>query len=127
MLGTVLADLYCVETRALIQAVRRNAERFPPDFMLPLTRTEIRNISQSVISSRISHACNVFTVTEQGLAVLSSVLCALRAVRVDIPTVRCFARLRATIDAHEEQAVKLGELKSGPGLASCVTWSRLIP
>jgi len=73
MLDRELAMLYGVETRALNQAVKRNRERFPSDFMLELTRNEIRNISQSVISSAtLKHAPKVFAFTEQGVAMLSS-------------------------------------------------------
>ena len=70
MLDRDLADLYQVETRVLNQAVRRNMDRFPADFMFTLTRQEIRNISQSVIS--LKHAPNVFAFTEKGVAMLSS-------------------------------------------------------
>lgn len=66
-----LAKLYGVETRVLNQAVRRNRDRFPDDFMFSLTREEIRNLSQIVISSGIKHAPNVFAFTEQGVAMLS--------------------------------------------------------
>ena len=59
MIDRDLAELYGVETRVLNQAVRRNKKRFPPDFMFPLTREEIRNISQIVICSAIKHARNV--------------------------------------------------------------------
>ncbi len=69
-----LARLYGVETRVLNQAVRRNRDRFPDDFMFSLTREEIRNLSQIVISPGIKHAPNVFAFTEQGVAMLSSVL-----------------------------------------------------
>src|SRR5882672_5785655 len=74
LLDRDLAALYGVETRVLNQAVRRNKSRFPADFLFSLTRTEIRNISQIVISSDIKHARNVFAFTEQGVAMLSSVL-----------------------------------------------------
>jgi hypothetical protein len=66
-----LAELYGVETRVLNQAARRNSERFPEDFMFALDRSEIMNLSQIVISSRIKHAPNVFVFTEQGVAMLS--------------------------------------------------------
>lgn len=70
MLDRDLAVLYGVETRALNQAVKRNRGRFPADFMLALTREEIRNISQSVISSAtLKHAPKVFAFTEQGVAI----------------------------------------------------------
>lgn len=68
MLDRDLSELYGVETRALNQAVRRNLDRFPQDFVFSLTREEILNISQFVISSggRIKHAPNVFAFTEAG-------------------------------------------------------------
>ena len=72
MIDRDLAKLYGVETRVLNQAVRRNIERFPEDFMFALTREEIRNISQIVICSEIKHARNVHVFTEQGVAMLSS-------------------------------------------------------
>jgi hypothetical protein len=67
MLDRDLAGLYGVETRVLNQAVRRNINRFPEDFMLSLTREEIMNLSQIVISSGIKHAPSVFAFTEQGV------------------------------------------------------------
>ena len=88
MLAHDLAALYGVETRVLNQAVRRNLDRFPKDFMFPLTREEIRNISQIVISSKIKHAPSVFAFTEQGVAMLSGVLKSRRAVRVNIEIMR---------------------------------------
>ena len=85
MLDRDLAVLYGVETRALNQAVKRNRDRFPDDFMFELTRDEIRNISQSVIcSSPMKHAKNAYAFTEQGVAMLSSVLHSKRAVQVNI-------------------------------------------
>ena len=72
MLDRDLARLYGVETRVLNQAVRRNRNRFPEDFMLVLTRREVRNISQIVICSTLKHARNVFAFTEQGVAMLSA-------------------------------------------------------
>jgi hypothetical protein len=69
MLDRDLAMLYGVETRALNQAVKRNRDRFPVDFMFELTREEIRNISQSVTcSSTMKHAKSVYAFTEQGVA-----------------------------------------------------------
>src|SRR3989338_5727454 len=74
MLDKDLAVLYGVETRVLNQAVKRNQERFPEDFMFSLTRQEIRNISQIVICSNLKHSRHVIAFTEQGIAMLSSVL-----------------------------------------------------
>ncbi len=74
MLDRDLAELYGVETRVLNQAVRRNAERFPAGFMFKLTRNEIVRISQSVISSDLKFSKSVHAFTQEGVAMLSSVL-----------------------------------------------------
>ena len=106
-----LAGLYGVETRVLNQAVRRNKSRFPDDFMFSLTREEIRNLSQIVISSGIKHAPNVFAFTEQGVAMLSSVLNSERAIKVNILIVRAFVRLREAVASSKELARRLDELE----------------
>ena len=74
LLDRDLAKLYDVETRTLNQAVGRNKNRFPEDFMFELTREEIRNLSQIVISPTFKHAPRVLAFTEQGVAMLSGVL-----------------------------------------------------
>jgi hypothetical protein len=106
-----LAELYSVETRVLNQAVTRNRKRFPEDFMFPLTREEIRNISQIVISSKIKHSKNVFAFTEQGVAMLSSVLNSDRAIEVNIQIMRAFVKLREMIASHADLARKLEALE----------------
>jgi ORF6N domain-containing protein len=112
LLDRDLAKLYGVETRVLNQAVRRNRDRFPDDFMFPLDRREIRNISQFVIcSSTIKHAKTVFAFTEQGVAMLSSVLKSPRAVQVNIEIMRAFVRLRQALASNRELAEKLAELE----------------
>ncbi|MDO8446240.1 MAG: ORF6N domain-containing protein [Deltaproteobacteria bacterium] len=109
MIDRDLAQLYDVETRVLNQAVRRNIERFPPDFMFALTRDEIRDLSQIVISSNIKHSPNVFVFTEQGVAMLSSILKSERAVQVNIAIMRAFVKLREILSTHKELAHKLAE------------------
>lgn len=113
MLDAELAALYGVETRALVQAVRRNAERFPSDFMFQLTNEEFADLrSQAVISSGHGgrrHAPYAFT--EQGVAMLSSVLRSQRAVQVNIAIMRAFVRLREMLASHAELARKLDELE----------------
>jgi hypothetical protein len=94
MLDRDLAQLYGVQTRALNQAVRRNRERFPEDFMFSLTRKEIMNLSQFVISSKMKHAPNVFAFTQEGVAMLSSVLRSEKAVKVNILIMRAFVMMR---------------------------------
>ena len=109
MLDRDLAMLYGVETRIFNQAVRRNIDRFPNDFMFSLAREEILNLSQTVISSKIKHAPNVFVFTEQGVAMLSSVLNSKRAIQVNIAIMRAFVRLRQVLASHKELAQKLEE------------------
>ena len=106
MLDHDLAELYQVETRVLNQSVRRNIERFPPDFLFSLTREEIMNLSQIVISSKMKHAPNVYAFTEQGITMLSSVLRSKRAVRVNIEIMRAFIKLRELMFSHKNLALK---------------------
>jgi vacuolar-type H+-ATPase subunit D/Vma8 len=107
MLDRDLAELYGVETRVLNQAVRRNIKRFPSDFMFSLSREEIMNLSQIVISSRIKHAPSVFVFTEQGVSMLSSVLKSERAVQVNIQIMRVFTKLRDMLSTHEDLKRKI--------------------
>ena len=109
MLDRALAELYQVETRVLNQAVRRNRDRFPSDFMFTLTRQEIRNISQSVIS--LKHAPNVFAFTEKGVAMLSSILNSKKAIYVNIEIIRTFALLREYILSHKDLQKKMEEMQ----------------
>ena len=111
MLDRDLAVLYGVETRVLNQAVRRNIKRFPLDFMFELTREEIMRISQIVISSEIKYSRRVHAFTEQGVAMLSSVLNSERAIEVNIAIMRVFVRLREMMGTHKELAFKLVELE----------------
>lgn len=113
MLDRDLATLYGVETRVLNQAVKRNRNRFPDDFMFELTRAEIRNISQFVIClAEVKHAPKMHAFTEQGVAMLSSVLHSERAIRVNIAIMRAFVQLRAILAAHADLAGKLEELET---------------
>jgi len=112
MLDRDLAELYGVETRVLNQAVRRHLDRFPEDFMFALTREEIMNLSQIVISSRIKHAPNVFVFTEQGVAMLSGVLNSERAIQVNIAIMRTFVKLREMLSSNKELAHKLTLLEN---------------
>ena len=113
MLDRDLAALYGLETRVLNQAVKRNRDRFPEDFMFELTREEIRNISQFVIcSTTLKHARNVYAFTEQGVAMLSGVLHSPRAVQVNIAIMRAFVRLRRILSTHADLASKLEELEA---------------
>ncbi len=117
MLDRDLAKLYGVETRALNQAVRRNIDRFPKDFMFRLTREEIMRISQFVISSThtgvntLKFSKNVMAFTEHGVAMLSSVLNSPTAVQVNIQIMRTFAKLREILSRHTDLARRLDELE----------------
>ena len=112
LLDRDLAELYGVETRVLNQAVRRNARRFPKDFMFTLTREEVTRISQSVTSSQVKYSKRVTAFTEQGVAMLSSVLNSDRAIEVNVAIMRAFVQLRRMIGSHEELARKLAELEA---------------
>ena len=108
-----LAELYGVKTKALNQAVTRNRERFPIDFMFQLTWEESKILrSQSVTLSWGEHSkYRPFAFTEQGVAMLSSVLRSKRAVRVNIAIMRAFVKLRELLSVHKELAYQLKELE----------------
>ena len=106
-----LAELYGVETRVLNQAVGRNIERFPKNFMFTLDREEIMRISQIVTSSEIKYSKSVRCFTEQGVAMLSSVLRSKRAVQVNIQTMRAFTQLRKMLSTHEDLKRKIESME----------------
>ena len=113
MLSTELAELYGVEPRVLVQAVKRNIERFPGDFMFQLKKEEFENLkSQFVISSwGGSRRATRYAFTENGIAMLSSVLRSRQAVQVNIEIMRAFVRLRRMIASHAELARRLDDLE----------------
>ena len=116
LLDRDLAALYGVETRALNQAVKRNATRFPPDFMFRLSRQEIGRISQSVTSlSGLKFSKEVHAFTEEGVAMLSSVLQSQRAVQVNIAIMCAFVKLREALETNRELARKFAELEARVG------------
>lgn len=107
-----LAKLYEVETRALVQAVTRNLDRFPEDFAYRLSWQELTNLkSQTVTSSWGGRRKPPYVFTEQGVAMLSSVLRSRRAVEVNIQIMRTFVRLRELMLTHRDLARKLHELE----------------
>jgi hypothetical protein len=108
MLDRDLAELYGVQTRVLNQAVRRNMRRFPLDFMFVLTDGEFKNlISQSVISSWGGSRKLPVAFTEQGVAMLSSVLNSDSAIEVNIQIIRIFTRMREMLLTHKDILLKL--------------------
>jgi hypothetical protein len=113
MLDADLAKLYNVETRVLKQAVRRNLDRFPVDFMFELSNEEIeRMVSQNVIPSKqIFGGARPFAFTEQGIAMLSSVLNSKIAIQVNIAILRTFVKLRQLLIDHKDLANKIDRLE----------------
>ncbi|MCL4497089.1 MAG: ORF6N domain-containing protein [Deltaproteobacteria bacterium] len=114
MLDRDLSELYGVETRILNQAVKRNFKRFPSDFSFSLTRKEIMRISQIVTSSNnnsIKFSKNVMAFTEQGVAMLSSILNSDRAIQINIAIMRVFVKLRKLIEGNKELDRKLNQLE----------------
>ena len=111
-----LAQLYGVTTKAVVQAVRRNLDRFPPDFAFLVTRKEVTNLrSQSVTSSWGGRRHPPLAFTEQGVAMLSSVLRSARAVRVNVAIMRAFVRIRGLFLEHADLARRVGELEQQVG------------
>ena len=117
LLDLDLAALYDVPTKALNQAAKRNAARFPEDFMFQLSAEEARSLrSQFVTLNRGQHLkYRPYAFTEQGVAMLSSVLKSERAVRVNVAIMRAFVRLREVIETNRELARKFAELESRVG------------
>jgi phage regulator Rha-like protein len=113
MLSTDLAELYEVEPRVLVQAAKRNIERFPGDFMFQLNLQEVRRLrSQSVILKRGQHIkYRPYAFTEHGILMLSSVLQSQRAIQVNIEIMRAFVKLREMLASHKDLALKLAEME----------------
>jgi hypothetical protein len=137
MLGSDLAKLYGVRPKALIQAVNRNAERFPPDFMFQLENGELESLRSQIVTSngvtgyKISNSSDMldnisktgsmrgrggsrrypYAFTEQGVAMLSSVLRSKRAIAVNIEIMRAFVRLKREIYASSVLSKRLDELE----------------
>jgi len=112
MLDKDLAELYEVETKMLNRAVKRNRDRFPGDFMFQLTADEVDNLRyQNGTSSWGGRRYSSYAFTEQGVAMLSSVLRSKRAVMVNVEIMRAFVRLRQILGAHADLARKLAALE----------------
>ena len=108
-----LAELYGVETRALKQAVRRNINRFPKDFMFQITKSEWNELITVCdnLGDRKFSPQPPFTFTEQGVAMLSSVLNSERAINVNIAIMRAFVKIRRILESNESLAKKLKQLE----------------
>ncbi len=113
MLDADLAELYEVETKVLIQAVKRNQDRFPDDFMFQLGDEEFKILrSHSVTSRWGGRRYAPYAFTEQGVAMLSGVLNSTRAIQVNIEIIRTFVKLREIALSHKKLAAKLNELEA---------------
>jgi len=113
MLSPDLAQLYDVEARALVQAVKRNLDRFPADFMFQLNDQEFRSLKSQIVTSSWGglRRAAPYAFTEQGVAMLSSVLRSKRAIRVNVEIMRAFVRLRQMLASHADLARKLDTLE----------------
>ena len=114
MLDRDLAELYGVQTRVLKQAVRRNIDRFPSDFMFELTNEEFSDWRSQFVTSKGDKKglrYNPMVFTEQGVAMLSSVLKSDRAIQVNIQIVRTFTKLRSMLATHEELKQKIEDME----------------
>jgi ORF6N domain len=116
MLDADLAALYRVQTKALVQAVRRNALRFPRDFMFRLTGGEAAGLRSQIVTSntprgRGGRRYAPYAFTEQGVAMLSSVLRSQRAIKVNIEIMRAFVNLRRIVGTQEDLRPRLDALE----------------
>lgn len=124
MLDADLALLYGVETRVLVQAIKRNAARFPADFMFQLSAEEFANLRSQFVISSSGTATNAgtsagyggrryapYAFTEQGVAMLSTVLSSERAVVINIEIMRTFVKVRTLASTHQDLAKQLAELQ----------------
>jgi hypothetical protein len=114
MLDEDLADLYAVETKRLIQQVKRNLKRFPEDFMFQLNKTEAEALRSQIVTSnegRGGRRYAPYVFTEQGVAMLSGVLRSDRAIAVNVEIMRTFVRLRRHAISHQDLARKIEALE----------------
>jgi ORF6N domain len=114
MLDAELAALYGVETKVLVQAIKRNLERFPADFMFQLDTEEFANLRSQFVTSSSGYGGRryaPYAFTEQGVAMLSSVLNSPRAIAINIEIMRAFVQVRSMVATHQDLAKQLLELQ----------------
>lgn len=114
MLDTDLADVYAVETRVLNQAVKRNLNRFPADFMFQLSEDEAKNLpmrSQIVIASKRNIRYRPYAFTEHGAVMLATILKSPTAIEASLQVVRAFVRLRTILLEHQDLASRIEQLE----------------
>jgi len=114
MLDMVLAAIYEVETRVLKQAVRRNLDRFPEDFMFELTIEEMNNLVSQFVIPTLNHfgGAKPFAFTEQGVAMLSSILKSKKAIQMNITIMRAFVLMRQFALTYQELSEQLKDLEN---------------
>ncbi|MDA3952069.1 MAG: ORF6N domain-containing protein [Bacteroidales bacterium] len=113
MLDKDLAELYGVETKVLKQQVKRNIERFPDDFMFELTQDEFNNLRSQIVTSNWGGTRYMpMFFTEQGVAMLSSVLNSKQAILVNIQIIRVFTKMREMLETHKDILQKLDRLQN---------------
>ena len=113
MLSHDLAVLYDVEPRALVQAVKRNLERFPKDFMFQLNEAEFSDLKSQIVTSSWGGArrSRPYAFTEQGVIMLSTVLRSTKAIQVSIAIARVFVKLRQLLSTHVDLIERLNEME----------------
>ena len=115
LMDSDLADLYEVEVKRLNQAVKRNIERFPTDFMFQLSAEEAESLRSQIVTLKSTRGAHrkfrPYAFTEQGVAMLSGVLKSPRAVAVNVEIMRAFVRLREMLASHVELSRRLDELE----------------
>ena len=117
MLSPHLAELYGVEPKVLVQAVKRNRDRFPEDFIFQLREDEFSNLKSQFVTSSWGglRRAYPYAFTEQGIAMLSSVLRSKRAIAVNIAIMRAFVKIREVLMTHKELAAQFKELERRVG------------
>jgi hypothetical protein len=113
VLDADLAELYGVETRVLVQAIKRNLERFPKDFMFQLSHDEWNILRSQIVTSKGSggRRYHPYALTEHGAIMAATILNSPRAVEMSVFVVRAFVRLREMLSTHKKLAAKLDELE----------------
>jgi ORF6N domain len=114
MFDADLAELYGVSTKVLVQAVKRNRSRFPPDFMFRLTALEFQDLRSQIVTSSSwgGRRTAPYAFNEQGVAMLSGVLRSTKAIKANIEIMRAFVRLRRLVISHADLAKKLEALEA---------------
>lgn len=128
MLDSDLAQLYDVETKVLNQAVKRNLDRFPSDFMFQLTTEEYGLLKSQIVTSKMGRGGKVklpYVFTENGLAMLSGILNSVRAIAVNIAIMRIFTRLRSFLAMENSLTDKVTKLEEGTNRLFKIVFERL--